>query len=329
MATRFLSNEGLWNEIQTRLTSKRRVRAAVAYFGSGGAALLKLKRGDILVVDMSIGAVRQGITNPRDIRKLIRRGVKVFTRGSLHAKFLMIDDTLIASSANASHNSKESLDEAGIITTDAAALRRASKFFDDLCTEPVREEYLKKCIAEYRPPRFKPAVEGQRTGAKRSRRVIEAKLWFVSGLVALNLTEEAQNSIEKIESRNVKRLMRPDASEVSWIRYRKLPKLLRNIRIGDWVVDCMKDGTSRHVGPPMQFLGMDKWVSSRGTQYSMLMLETPSVGESVTLGEFRQRVASFLPNLNRANPRTTAIADDESADRILRLWNTSGKWRKR
>ena len=102
--TRFLSNNDLWGEIQKRIANGNRVRAAVAYFGGRGANLLRLKKLDSLVIDMSLAAVRQGVTNPREIRKLIRRGVKVFSRGTLHAKFLLIGNTLITSSANVSRN---------------------------------------------------------------------------------------------------------------------------------------------------------------------------------------------------------------------------------
>jgi hypothetical protein len=85
--TRFVSNDELWREIQRRVRDAKRVRAAIAYFGGHGAKLMPLKRGDSIVVDMSIGAVRQGVTNPREIRTLIGRGVRVFSRRFLHAKF--------------------------------------------------------------------------------------------------------------------------------------------------------------------------------------------------------------------------------------------------
>ena len=150
--TRFAYNDDLWREIKARVAKGKRVRAAFAYLGKGGAKLLALKKGDSLVVDMSLGAVRQGVTDPREIRRLMGRGVRVFSRGSLHAKFAVVDKTLIAGSANVSRNSNEILDEAGVITTDPAALRRAKDFFDQLCTEPVGKQYLKTCIAEYRPP---------------------------------------------------------------------------------------------------------------------------------------------------------------------------------
>src|SRR5579864_6576317 len=96
--TRFLSNADLWAEIQNRVSKGKRIRAAIAYFGGRSATLLPLKRGDKLVVDMSIGAVRQGVTNPSEIRKLRNRGVEIFSRGTLHAKFLLIGNALVASS---------------------------------------------------------------------------------------------------------------------------------------------------------------------------------------------------------------------------------------
>jgi hypothetical protein len=89
----------------------------------------------------------------------MQRGLAVFSRPSLHAKFVIAGRTLIASSANVSRNSNESLDEAGIITSDPAAVQRAVDFFEKLCTEPVGKKYLAKCIKEYRPPKFKAAAE--------------------------------------------------------------------------------------------------------------------------------------------------------------------------
>ncbi|MGH9641475.1 MAG: phospholipase D-like domain-containing protein, partial [Terriglobales bacterium] len=254
MTTRFLCNDELWREIQRQIADGKHVRAAVAYFGRSGATLLPLKRGDSIVVDMSLGAVRQGVTDPHEIRTLIRRGVKAFSRGSLHAKFLLIDKTLIASSANASRNSKQILDEAGIITTDPAAARRASDFFDELCTEPIGKGYLRICLDEYRPPKFRAAVERGRRRSRRARRIIEAKLWFVGGLVALNLSDADRKSVERVERRHETKLKRPEQTEVTWNRYRRLPKALRHVRVGDWIIDCQKDGRGHYVGPPQQML---------------------------------------------------------------------------
>ena len=154
MASRFLFNETLWAELEARIPKARVTRAAVAYVGSGASGLLPLKKGDKLVVDMSLKAVRSGTTDPREVKRLLRSGVQVFSRGSLHAKFFVIDRLVIAGSSNISKHARHHLDEAAILTDDAATVRRAVSTFDQLCTEPVRKDYLEKCIAEYRPPRL-------------------------------------------------------------------------------------------------------------------------------------------------------------------------------
>jgi phosphatidylserine/phosphatidylglycerophosphate/cardiolipin synthase-like enzyme len=127
-AARFISNDELWIAMQFQVSKSKQVCAAFAYMGKDGADLLRLKKGSKLVVDMSPGTVKQGNTNPHEIKKLTKKGVQVFTRSSLHAKFLIADDTLIAGSANISNNSNKALDEAGIITNDPSAIRRAKDF---------------------------------------------------------------------------------------------------------------------------------------------------------------------------------------------------------
>jgi phosphatidylserine/phosphatidylglycerophosphate/cardiolipin synthase-like enzyme len=154
MASRFLFNEALWDELGARIPKAKAVRAGVAYLGTGASALLPLRKGDKLVVDLSLRAVRSGTTDPREIQKFLRRGVEVFSRGSLHAKFFIIDKTTIAGSSNISKNAKDSLDEAAVLTDDPATTRRALATFEQLCTEPVRKDYLQKCLKEYRPTGF-------------------------------------------------------------------------------------------------------------------------------------------------------------------------------
>jgi hypothetical protein len=54
MATRFLLNDALWSELQSRVRDAGHVRAAVAYLGTGGSRLLPLRARDLLLVEMSI-----------------------------------------------------------------------------------------------------------------------------------------------------------------------------------------------------------------------------------------------------------------------------------
>jgi hypothetical protein len=322
--TRFLGNDVLWGEILACVARPGKKLVAVAYLGTNGADLLPLGKGDRLVVDMSLRTVRQSGTDPREIRKLVRRGVEVFTRGRLHAKFIIADKTLIASSANVSSNSQNGLDEAGIITTEPMAVKRAKDFFERLCTEPVRSKYLEQCIKEYRPPQSNGGAntKGRRKGPGR---VVQAKLWFLGGLRNLSLSEADLKSIEKIETRAEKKLKNPEKTSVTWVRYWGRRKFMGHIRKGDWVVECMKDGGPRYVTAPAQVLGQEEWVSSKGTSYSLLLLETPDAGEDLWLSDFRKKVKRFAPALDKESPRTQAIENDEHADHILRLWTPSGR----
>ena len=325
LSTRFVSNNELWNEIHNHVSKAKHVRAAIAYLGQKGADLLHLTKGNKLVVDMSLGAVSQGVTDPREIRKLMNRGVKVFSRGSLHAKFMVIDKTLITSSANVSKNSNQVLDEAGVITNDPAAIRRATDFFERLCTEPIREHYLKECIKAYRPPQFKAAKGFVGKRRKRSHRIVQAKLWFVGGLEELELSEEDEASIERVKKRAEGKLKEPDKTYVSWIRYSRRPRFLDQIQVGDWVIECTSDGKTRYISPPAQALAEDTWKSKRGKNYDMFMLEAPNAGETMSLSEFRRKVRLLEPGLNRNNPRSRPIENNVHADEILKLWTPSGR----
>ena len=68
--SRFIWNKELWKEITNCAASSQPVFAAMAYVGRDGAKLLPLKRGDSVVVDMSLSAVRQGVTYPRALKPL-------------------------------------------------------------------------------------------------------------------------------------------------------------------------------------------------------------------------------------------------------------------
>jgi len=327
-STRFVCNDSLWHEIQNRAKSAKQVRAAVAFIGVGGADLLPLKKGDSLVVNLGWQTVKQGLTAPREIQRLIRRGVHVFTRSTLHAKFFIFDRALIVGSTNVSRNSQNVLDEAGALTTDLQAIRRARGFFDKLCSEPVRPEYLKKCLASYTPPRFEG--DGSQIPAKRQKRVIEAKLWFISGLQYIDTPAADAERIATIEEEAQQCLSDPDRTEVNWIHYARKPKFLDYLRFGDWIIECVRDSDKiAHVHAPAQVLGVKRYTRSIGRSAYLLTSEASRNSESILFSKFRRRVRRLAPFFDQERPRTRPIEDIELADRMLRLWTPSGRISRR
>lgn len=324
MTTRFLSNESLWSELRSRVKHAKSVKAAVAFVGAGGADLLPLKRGDTLVVNLGMNTVEQGLTTPKEIQRLLRRGVRVFTRSTLHAKFFLCDRTLITGSANISRNSYNTLDEAASVTTDALAIRRASDFFESLCTEPVRPEYLKRCLKAYRPPSF--SQNGTSKSGPKQTRIVEAKLWFIGGLRYGRLPDDEIQTAERIERQTAKRLQKSQGTSVDYTHYPRKPKYFSQIRVGDWVINCIADSEgNRFVHAPQQVLGQEAYPRARGKKRYLLLSEASDRGQEMRLTEFRRKVRHNIPKLDTPTPRTTPIESVESADSILRMWTVGGR----
>lgn len=324
MQTLFLSRNEYWKEIEQRLPAAQKVVAAIAYFASDGAALLPLRPGDEIVVDMSYGAVKQGVTDPREIAKLIQRGVKVFTRSSLHAKAIVIDDVVISTSANVSKNARHCLDECAILTNSRSSVVAATRYIRSLCSEPVRDRYLSECIALYRPPVFKAA----RTVSVKRQKGISAKLWYIAGLVPIDADKD-RKYIAPLELAAEAELSDPEHTEVSWIRMAKRTKWYSNIKRNNWVIDCMRVGKrNRQVGIPARVIRKRKYTNRSGKTYHMLMLERAIDGESMSLSAFQTRWRAEFKG-HRAPTRSVPIQDEDLADRVLRFWTMTGKVSRR
>lgn len=323
MASRFLFRDALWAELESRVPNAGAVRAAVAYVGSGGSALLPLRRGDTLVVDMSLRAVRSGVTDPNEIKKYLRRGVNVYSRGSLHAKFFIIDDVLIAGSSNVSRHAKETLDEAAVLTEDGDAVARAAAVFEQLCTEPVRKDYLQKCIDEYRPPEF----SFSQGTSKRSAKVKVGKLWFIAGLTYRYTPEREKEAEAATLSKVERRLLDFEKSEVHAVRHPSPLKYFEQIREGDWGIICVEDGRGFEVWPPARFLGVERYPRGRNKFRYLLCFEQPTDGEPIRWSELRRAAPSSIDATRSSTPRTRPIASDADADEILGLWNGQGKFK--
>jgi hypothetical protein len=322
--TTFLANETLWRTLSLRVKRARRVYAAIAYFGQGGAKRLPLRKGDCLVVDMSPATVRAGATDPREIEKLVKRNVRVFTRRNLHAKLIVADGSAIVGSANISKHSEQVLDEAAVLTDEPAAIRRAREFIDRLCTEPVRQDYLKKCKQMYKPPRFSHLLV---QGNKQQQRTAPAKLWIVN-LREYVVPESELRRYEKGEMRAQKQVKNKERSETTSFHWPSKPKMADELQVGDWFIEVLtKKDKSILVNPPCQLLLVDNYVRNTRPRKErwVFHVEVPRGGQAMAWSKFRGYAKGRLGHEEFKSPRTKPIRDVQAADYLLGLWTPSGR----
>src|SRR5687767_9700953 len=102
-----------WNDITIAAKSmKDPAFVAVAYFSARGDTLLPLRKGSTLVVDASVETVSIGATCPTALRRLLNRGVEIYSVRNLHAKLFVFGKSVFIGSTNASTMSEKYLLEA-------------------------------------------------------------------------------------------------------------------------------------------------------------------------------------------------------------------------
>ena len=317
-----LSNERLWQTLISRVKSARHVDAAIAYIGRGGAKLLPLSRGDSLVVDMSLATVRGGATDPSEIEKLIRRGVKVFTRRHLHSKLIVADHFVIAGSANVSNRSYRLLDEAAILTNDTVAIRRAREFINRICTEPVGPIYLDECKRAYVAPHF---ASSDATGSRQSR-AKHAKLWIVALRHGFSIPEGEVPRYRRGEAKAKKLVKDAEGSKMENFFWPSRPRMANELELGDWIIQVVKHTDDTVVvHPPARLLLVDSYVRDRksGKERYVFHLELPKRGETMDWNKFRRTAKAVLKT--ELARRTKPVRDADSADAFLRLWTAAGR----
>jgi hypothetical protein len=93
----------LWKFIEREAKSARRTKAVIAYVTK--ELSLRFKAGDVLIADATDGAIASGRTSASILRRLHGKKVSLYSHSGLHAKFVIFDSVLFASSANLSDSS--------------------------------------------------------------------------------------------------------------------------------------------------------------------------------------------------------------------------------
>ncbi|MFN7138585.1 MAG: phospholipase D family protein [Limisphaerales bacterium] len=220
--------DDIWPTIKALSGSAKRVQAAIAYFSSTGH--IKFRKGDMLVVDASEGAITAGQTSARLLWD-IHKKVQLYSLENLHAKLVIVDDTAVIGSANASASSINSLYEAALMTDSPSIVSQARSYLHQLAKlgQPLDEAALKRLLKiKVRTPRF---------GSAKPRKQIHAhgrNTWIFA---AEDIPDGAyQDENRFIQSADKKILKLHPKAESSWLRLTGSSNFRANAQNGDQII---------------------------------------------------------------------------------------------
>lgn len=254
-----------WSRI-TAACKRSRADVAVAYVGKDARRLLPLRPGSRLVVDASEAAVRSGQTDPRELLKYLRDEVEVFSQPRLHAKVFAFSMVAFVGSTNVSNHSASDLVEAAVALGAPAAVAQARRFVLDVATSPLGEEFLKKLVKIYRPPRLPGG------GKRRKRRT---KLENIADAAPLRLVQLVSASWDEEE------MAADDAGRKAASKIKTRGHRLESFCHSRWphrdpdedIIQVLKESERKvWVHPPGKFLKAQK---VRNKRSAIVVLEVP------------------------------------------------------
>jgi hypothetical protein len=164
--TELLYGPTLWSRIRAQAAAVSSRKAAVAYVGQHADELISFKAGDTVVIDGSRNALRSGATNPDTIATWLKAGANLYSYEGLHAKVLVLGQTVFVGSANLSWHSHNDLMEAAVVDTSSGLRRSAVEMIEALVAsslEPIDRPWVREAEQLYRPPRG--PLPGARSGS--------------------------------------------------------------------------------------------------------------------------------------------------------------------
>jgi hypothetical protein len=259
--------------------------AAVAYIGKDAPSLLQLRKGSILVCDASLEAVQNGLTDPSALGEFIKRGVRVYSVGRLHAKVVAFPKIAFVGSMNASTRSATVLQEAAIQSSDPATIAAAKAWVLSSLGEPIGPEYVAEVCKLYNPPKW----ELNDGVSDKEQFVGDDILWIVR--LDGDASSEAEKLHEKTRLRAERMLCCAGDFELDWFEWSaQIPKQL--LHSGGHILQIIPQGSKSMVHEPERFLRIELMADVKRCQ--IVHAEYPADFGRVGLG----RLNKLCPELD-------------------------------
>ena len=230
-----LLSDGLWPELRKLPRAGQPILAAIAYYSRDQ---LRLRRGDLLVVDASEKTVSSGSTNATLLLSLHRAGVAIHHLPGLHAKVIQIGNYSVVGSANSSINSEKHLTEAAIITRDIRIRSQVLAFIKYLVRTvgPLEESELCRLAS----------IEVNRNLGESKDKPLKlgfgnSQAWWLStGPLSDRLLRQEQEDTD-LGMEEARKAMVDEDTAVDWLRWPASASVAKRIQKGDCVFQAFSN----------------------------------------------------------------------------------------
>lgn len=207
---------------------------AVAYFSNDQD--LSFCKNDLLIVDAADDKIASGQTDAAALERAFASGARIYSCQNLHAKIYVLGTKVFVGSANSSINSRRSLIECMLSSSDPHLISEAIKFVEALQeqSQEVNRDFLTRISK----------IEVKRSVLKRSNKEpvksSPTRCWLLGMFDASYPGSEKE--MEK-KAKQVKKLQANKDELVEWFwwpinkRYRVF---LNNVRVGDLIIQIYR-----------------------------------------------------------------------------------------
>lgn len=314
-------SRNMWSEIRKRARASSSRKAAIAYVTRD---LIGFKKGDVLILDASVRAVRNAETDARLLMELHKRGVRLYACDDLHAKILLLDDLGIIGSANMSLNSAGRMVEAALVSNDRVVVAGVASLIAQLGTQSrLLDERRIKALCKIEVLRRGSRHTIRSRKGKTSVSELGNRTWVVGVReLARDPSDDEKNAIERA-THSLKDKFRIAEDDVSWIKWWGNSRFRRECREGDTLIQIWRSKSATR--PSAVLKAVPVLLRQRTKNWTRFYTAEPS-GRSpeLTWGRFKKLMKEAgHPREVRAG--SVQLIAPEVADAIHRKWNSAAK----
>lgn len=314
MHIRKVLSAGYWEEVASKAKSATQRRAAIAFVTED---LIGFQAGDVLIVNASLQAIRNGGTDAELLLKLHDDGVLIYNCDNLHAKVLLLGSTLVIGSGNMSDMSSRPIGgwlEAGVTTNDEVLVAGAASFIEQLA-RPRAFLKRKRLVALAK-------VEVKRNGGRRNGGAKKGEMrvqrlgnrTWITGLRAVEFSQEEETRAEKVK--------RTFAEPTEYMRCPAGGKFAKEVRPGDSIIVIWKpEKNSRSTVYRLTPVLLKYRIKQKALIHYR---ESNGKYSRISWTKF-QRLLSKVGYRRQVKLGSTQLVPIETADALAKSWNAVAK----